>query len=238
MFIPLRDDNPLDHITAPWVTRGLMLTNVLIWLVFQSGTLVDADQASMISFGVIPAVILDGAILPAGFLVIPKALTFITYAFLHGGFAHLLGNMIFLHVFGDNVEDALGHARYLLFYLACAVAGALAHAFAVPNSEQPLVGASAAIAGIVAAYLVLHPNIKMWILLFFRLPLKLPAWTILGAWIVFQIWHVTFATADGTAWWAHVGGIIAGAILVVFLRRPEMPLFDMRHGVDSTLPPR
>ena len=111
----------------------------------------------------------------------------VTYAFLHGSWMHLGGNMLFLWVFGDNVEDALGHGRFLVFYLLCAAAAGYGHALTEPVSIAPLIGASGAVAGVIGAYLVLHPKVRVWVLAFGRLPLRLPAAWVLSAWIAFQL---------------------------------------------------
>jgi membrane associated rhomboid family serine protease len=226
MFIPLYDYNPLRTITRPYVSRGLIVANVLIFVLFQSGYVVPAEQASTFGFGMIPAVISQVAVLPEQFVYIPEPLTLVTYMFVHGGWLHLAGNMLFLWVFGDNVEDAMGHVRFAVFYLACGIAAGLAHAVAVPDSEAPLVGASGAIAGVIAAYLMLHPRVKLWVLVLGRIPLRISAQWVLGLWIAFQIVNLFVSTDDGTAWWAHVGGFAAGAVLVLVMRRPGVPLFD------------
>jgi membrane associated rhomboid family serine protease len=134
--------------------------------------------------------------------------------------------MLFLWVFGDNVEDALGHFRFLVFYLACAVAGAFAHGIAAPDSQAPLIGASGAIAGVVAAYLMLHPRVKIWVLALGRIPLRLPASIVLVLWIGFQLFMMVAGGDDEISWAAHLGGVVAGAVLVVFMRRRGVPLFD------------
>lgn len=226
MFVPLSDDNPLRIIETPYATRALILFNVAIFVLFQSGLVVDGLRASAVGFGVIPAELYHGAGLRDRYGVIPESLTVFTYMFLHGGWMHLLGNMLFLWVFGDNVEDAVGHVKFVAFYLACGAAAALAHAVSVPQSEAPLLGASGAVAGVVAAYLVLHPKVKLWVLMLGRIPLKLTAAWVIGAWIVFQVAHVVLGVDDGTAWWAHVGGLAAGVLLIPFLRRSGVPLFD------------
>jgi membrane associated rhomboid family serine protease len=225
MFIPLYDYNALRSIKTPVVTRTLIVITVLFFLVFESGLVVDAQMASVGAFGVIPAEFL-GAGLRSELAVIPEPLTFITYVFLHGGWMHLIGNMLFLWVFGDNVEDAMGHARFLAFYFLCGAAGGLAHALANPTSEAPLIGASAAVAGTLAAYLILHPRVKLWVLVLGRIPLKISAMWVIGAWIVFQFFNVFMALDKETAYWAHIGGLAAGAILIPFMRRPDVPLFD------------
>ena len=157
---------------------------------------------------------------------VPDAATLVTYAFLHGDWMHLIGNMLFLWVFGDNVEDAMGHVRYLVFYLACAAGAGFAYAITSFGSDAPLIGASGATAGIIVAYLMLHPHVKIWILALGRIPLRLSARWVLGAWIVLQVYNVVVDQDSNVAWSAHIGGLITGAILVLFLRRRGVPLFD------------
>ena len=224
MFVPLYDDNPNDPKFYPYVTRGLVALNVFIFVFFQLPVFFSDPAETIHNYGITPAVV--SLQIPGRMTVaIPVELTFITYMFLHGGWMHLIGNMLFLWVFGDNVEHAMGRLRFLLFYLACGIAGGVAHYISVPDSTAPLIGASAAIAGIVAAYLMLFPHAKVWVLLLMRIPLKLSAKWVLGAWVLFQFVNLAIATDPQVAWWAHVGGLIAGAILVVFLRRPDVPLF-------------
>jgi membrane associated rhomboid family serine protease len=141
---------------------------------------------------------------------------------------HLLGNMLFLWVFGDNVEDAMGHVRFLAFYLACGIAAALFHAFMMPTSGDALIGASGAISGVVVAYLMLHPRVGVWVLALKFFPLRISAAWVLGAWIAFQFVMALIPRADAeiaTAWWAHIGGIIAGALLMPLVRRRGVALF-------------
>jgi len=236
MFIPLTDDNPLQRIETPYVTRILIALNATIFIVFQSGFVFDALHASAVSFGVIPAELYHGAGLRDRFGVVPESFTLVSYMFLHGGWMHLIGNMLFLWVFGDNIEDAVGHVRFVVFYLACGIAGGLAHAAAMPSSEAPLLGASGAVAGVLSAYLVLHPKVKLWVLVLGRIPLKITAAWAIGAWILFQIFHVVAGSSDGTAWWAHVGGLAAGVFLIPLMRRPGVPLFDRGLQVRSPAP--
>jgi rhomboid family protein len=226
MFIPLYDYNALRTIKTPVVTRSLIVVTAIVFILFESGLVVDAQMASVAAFGVIPAEFYLGAGLRSELAVIPEPLTFFTYEFLHGGWMHLIGNMLFLWVFGDNVEDAMGHARFLVFYLLCGAAGGLAHTLASPTSEAPLIGASAAVAGTLAAYLILHPRVKLWVLFLGRIPLKLSAMWVIGAWIAFQFFNVFVALDQETSYWAHIGGFAAGAVLVPFMRRPDVPLFD------------
>ena len=226
MFIPLYDYNPLRRIPWPFVTRGLIVVTSLVYVVFQSGLVIVGDQVAAAGFAVVPVEFFKPVGLRGPLAAIPEPLTFITYLFLHGGWMHLIGNMLFLWVFGDNVEDAMGHLRFLAFYLICGAAAGLAHAIAVPNSTAPLVGASGAIAGCLAAYLILHPRVKLWCLVLGRFPLKISAMWAIGAWIVFQVVSVYVIPDDETAWWAHIGGFVVGAALIPIFRHRDVPLFD------------
>jgi membrane associated rhomboid family serine protease len=165
---------------------------------------------------------------------VPELVTLFTYQFVHGDILHLLSNMLFLWVFGDNVEDAMGHIKFLAFYLLSGVAGGLVHAGLSPSSAIPLIGASGAVSGVIAAYLMLHPRVRVWVLAFRIIPLRVPAVVVLGVWAVTQFVMVFLAPpgGSGVAWWAHIGGMGAGAILVLFLRRPGVELFD--RGLQSS----
>jgi len=225
MFIPLYDSNHLRSISLQYVTFALIAINVLVYL----STTVGGEQftnAAMLGLGFIPSVVHDTAELAPQFVVIPAKLSYVSYAFLHADIFHLGGNMLFLWVFGDNVEDALGHVRYLAFYLACAVAGALVHGFIAPDSQEPLIGASGAIAGVVTAYLILFPRVKVWILAFARIPLRIPAYIVLAVWILSQFVLFLMGGEDQISWACHIGGILAGAVLVLVLRRRGVPLDD------------
>lgn len=226
MFIPLHDTNSLKHIKVQYVTIGLIVINLLVWLI--TGPLASKDfaNATVLGLGYIPALAFDYAHLEPNLVLVPEGATYLTYAFLHTDFWHLASNMLFLWVFGDNVEDALGHLRYLIFYLLCAAAGALVHGLVETSSEAPLIGASGAISGVVAAYLVLHPKVRVWVLVFFRIPLPLPAFIPLLLWIAQQFVMLALDPRGAISWGAHVGGIIAGLVLVVILRRRDVPLFD------------
>jgi len=225
MFIPLHDRNALKHIRKQYVTLGLILANVLSYAL--ASLVPDAAyELSVYGLGFIPAIPLGGATLDPSLVLVPESATYITYAFLHGSWLHLGSNMLFLWVFGDNVEDALGHFKFLFFYLACAAAGALAHGLLMPTSEAPLIGASGAVSGVVAAYLMLHPKVRVWVLVFMRFPLPLPAFIPLLFWVGQQFVMLVIDGDSNVSWGAHVGGILAGAILVLFLRRPGVPLFD------------
>lgn len=238
MFVPLTDDNPLEGVRHAYVTWALIAVNLFVYVVLQRGYGDEVDAAFAYAYGTIPAVVSHAAVLPPELEKLPAEATLLTYMFLHGGWGHILGNMAFLAVFGDNVEDALGHARYLAFYLICGVVGGLVHIFAEPYSEVPLVGASAAVAGIVGAYVLLHPNVRLWVLVFMRVPLRIPAIWPIGAWIAFQFWSIAAASDESTAFWAHIGGLATGAVLVVFMRRKGVPLFVRTpDGTPPVLPP-
>lgn len=227
MFIPLHDSNDLKHIKLQWVTWSLIAINVLVWVMTGlAGDDSEFTNAAYLGLGFIPSVVNDIVELPTSLVLVPEDATYITYSFLHGNLLHLGSNMIFLWVFGDNVEDAMGHVRFLIFYFLCAAAGAFMHGLLLPDSQGPLIGASGAVAGIIAAYLMLHPRVRVWVLVLGRIPLPLPAFIPLVFWVVFQFIMVVTDIGGEVSWGAHIGGIIAGAILVLFMRRSGVPLFD------------
>ncbi len=226
MFIPLHDTNPLRHVLRPYVTWTLIAVTCLIHLVTATTPILGSERALAVSFGVIPSIIEGTKRLPEIYDLIPPQVTLVSYAFLHADFMHLLGNMLFLWVFGDNVEDAFGHIKFFFFYLASAVFAGGVHILTHPTSDLPLIGASGSVAAIVAAYLILHPHVKLWVLALGRIPLPIPAWLALGAWILFQFYNVAVQGDDNVAWWAHIGGLVAGALFVLILRRPGVPLLD------------
>ncbi len=236
MFVPLHDRNPLKRIHFQYVTVALIGLNVAVFFIFQTGWLFPVDPRAA-AFALIPAELLSQGLLYAGHVFvpqdavpIPERLTLVSYMFLHGGFFHLVGNMLFLWVFGDNVEDAMGHARFLMFYIICGVFAGLLHSFVLPESEVPLIGASGAVAGVIAAYLMLHPRVKIWVLALWRIPIRVSAAWALGFWVLLQLFNAVSSTSDNIAWWAHVGGLVAGALLILFMRRPGVPLFDKTAG--------
>jgi membrane associated rhomboid family serine protease len=167
-------------------------------------------------------------------VAVPEAVTMVSYMFLHGDVLHLAGNLLFLWVFGDNVEDACGHFGFAVLYLACGVLGGLTHVVMQPTSGAPLIGASGAVAGVIAAYLVLHPKVNVWVLAFKVLPLRISAVWALGAWVALQVAMLVVPQVGPVAWWAHIGGIIAGALLIVLLRRPGVVLFDQNLVVQKS----
>ena len=225
MFIPLHDSNTLKHIRLQFVTIGLIIANIAIYFLALAEA-PDQVTVAQVALSFIPSEFEGGPKVYDIGLPVPESLTLFTYAFFHGDLFHLGGNMLFLWVFGDNVEDAMGHFKYFIFYLLCAAAGALMHNYASPGSQIPLIGASGAIAGVLAAYLILHPKVKIWVLAFARIPLRIPAWIALVLWIGMQIVMLFASPEDGVSWGAHVGGIIAGLLLVFVFKRRDVPLFD------------
>ena len=223
-MIPLKDDNPTH--SFPFVTILLILSNVSVYL-YQVSLALTAGPAESAAFtmqmGAIPFEIthFSDAVSPTP---IPLYLTLVTAMFLHGGWVHLGGNMLYLWVFGNNVEDRLGHFRFLFFYLFCGLVATFAHIASAPNSTAPLVGASGAIAGVLGAYLVCFPRARVlvlfWFLIFIRV-VRVPALIVLGFWFLIQVMN---ASADagaqgGVAWFAHLGGFLAGVVLIWRHRR-------------------
>jgi membrane associated rhomboid family serine protease len=216
-MLPIRDDQP--RYSTPWVTRFLIALNLLIFL-FEAALDQRSLNALIFQFGVVPshlAALLAGSVkYPAAVVAIP----FLTSLFLHGSWMHVIGNMWFLYIFGDNVEDYLGHFKYLVFYLLTGVLAMSTHVIVNLYSSAPAVGASGAIAGVLGAYFVLYPRARV-LTWFFIFVVWVPAWIILGYWFVLNFLSGT-ATAlsvqrqnmGGVAFWAHVGGFISGALLV------------------------
>lgn len=215
-MIPLRDENPSR--TTPVVTRALILANVLAF-VFELA-LGPERGAFVVGWGMIPARVM--AVL-SGQAHAAALATLLTSVFLHAGWLHLIGNMWYLWIFGDNVEDRLGRAGFLAFYLAGGVASAIMHIAIHPGSAIPTVGASGAIAGVLGAYAVLYPRARVVTLVpivFFLQIVSLPALLVLGLWFVFQFFSGALAlggAGGGVAWWAHVGGFLFGMAVAVAL---------------------
>lgn len=220
MFVPLHDGVPLRFMRAPYVTYALVCACVGICLLMMLRQSEAGQIAVAAGFGMIPSVLFGTAQLPAELLHLPPWLTLFSNILLHASFAHLLGNMLFLWVFGDNVEDAMGHLRFLIFFFLCGLAGSMAHALMNPTSDQPLIGASGAISGVIASYLMLYPRVRIWGLAFNWIPLRIPALYAIGAWILFQIVSAFLDPAGHVGWWAHLGGLAAGAALTpIFIHR-------------------
>ena len=211
-MLPIRDDTPSR--TFPLVTFLLILANGLVWLWEVSLGSGAALTSAYLRFGFIPG-ILTGAHEPPPGALQPYILTVLTSMFMHGSWTHILGNMLFLWIFGNNIEDHLGHSKYLLFYLAGGVVAALVQLLSGPTSEVPTIGASGAIAAVMGAYFFLYPKAKIQTLVFFIFItiVRLPAWIFLGIWFVMQLFEGTFGAAQGVAVWAHVGGFLFGVVI-------------------------
>lgn len=237
-FIPLFDDNPSRR--TPWVAWSALALCVIVFL-WQQSLAPQGEALAFYRYGFVPANASGVAPLPPGLAVIPAWATMVTAMFLHGGWMHLGGNMLYLWIFGDNVEDSMGSFRFAVFYVLCGGAAALAQFMIDPASKVPMVGASGGIAGILGAYLILHPRAAVrtfvLILIFIRF-INLPAWLVLGVWIAGQFVAVPSALAKtgggGVAYFAHIGGFIAGMCLIPFFKRADVPLF----GANDTPPER
>lgn len=227
LFLPLHDANPLRHVGFPFVTYGLIGVTVVVFLLQSVLPPAAFDQAA-INFGMIPIVVRD--LYPQPLPWLPDWANFLTYAFLHADWLHMLTNMLFLWVFGDNIEDAFGHWKFLLFYLGCAVLAALCHLLFNLDGNGPLIGASGAVAGVMGAYILLFPHARVFVLarIVWFIPLPVPAFWMLGFWIATQLFYVVVGGDEAVAWWAHLGGFAAGLALAPLLRRRGVPLLGGR----------
>lgn len=228
-MIPIKDENPTE--SPAYVTYGLIAACVLVFLWQQSLGAVGGERA-VYALGFIPATLFTEVRLPPEVALVSPEMTLITSMFLHGGWMHLLGNMLYLWIFGNNIEEATGGpVRFLLFYLLCGLAAALAQGFAAPTSVVPMVGASGAISGVLGAYLLLFPHARVLALVpivFFLHFAQVPAILVLGLWFVLQLLYASFDSGGqggGVAWWAHIGGFVAGMVLITVFRDPRFPLF-------------
>jgi membrane associated rhomboid family serine protease len=227
MVIPIYDNDPLEKTHRAFVNWAFILINVAVYLV-QINASDETSLAMTRDLALIPAAVTGKVALDGN---LPPILSVFTYMFLHGGWSHIIGNMLFLWVLGDNIEDAMGHLRYFFFYMLCGAAGGIAFLLSGPDAVVPLVGASGAVAGVVAAYLMLRPCAKITFLAFGFVPLRLGSAWVLGAWVLIQIWNVINVHGGETAWWAHIGGLAVGAGLTIVLRKPDVTLFEcLRPG--------
>lgn len=237
MFLPLHDKLALQHLERAFATIVIIVLNIAIYIAGVSGLLGETNRTE-VALGLIPAVITGQAVVSPDLALVPSYATPVTSMFLHGGPFHLAGNMMFLWVFGDNVEDAMGHFRFLAYYLICGVCAGLIYVFMFPGSRSPLIGASGAISGVAAAYLIMYPKSRIFGLLLNWIPAYAPAFILIGLWVVYQVY---FAVAGGDAsigWWAHAGGIIAGAILLPLFRHWRPPASDISEDDNGDQAPR
>ena len=221
MVFPLYDDNPLKWPVPPLATWGLIALNILIFLIQVS--LDGPDERAMVaSFGATPAALVRD--IPATGAV-PPELTLVTSMFLHGGWDHLLGNMIYLWVFADDIEEALGWLRFLVFYFLSGILAALGFAALDIHSTTPMIGASGAISGVLAAYLMLRPCAKVSVFVL-RAVVRVRAYWVIGGWILLQLFYFGSQAKDGVAYGAHLGGLLAGAALFWLIRPRTVELFE------------
>jgi membrane associated rhomboid family serine protease len=251
-MFPYKDENPTERPAV--ITVAIIAANVLVWLFIQGGGFASEQLVrSVCNLGLIPGEILGTAkpgsgveLAPGAFCLVdavPKYWTVISSMFTHGGWVHLIGNMLFLWVFGNNIEDAMGHVKFIFFYLLCGVAAAAAQTFLSPHSVVPMVGASGAISGVLGAYLLLYPRVRVHTLVILPIyitTVALPAYVMLGYWAVLQLigglGSLSEIERGGVAFFAHVGGFVAGIVLVrlfvsedVLRRRPTPPAGYYRY---------
>ncbi len=221
MFFPFKDNNPTR--TFPFITIALIVMNVFIFFyTLVSISDLEGYKNIVYSYGAVPSYLLSlKQVQP-----IHPSLTIFTSMFMHGGLLHLAGNMLYLWIFGDNIEDTLGHFGFLVFYLACGIAAAYAHAITSPSSMMPMIGASGAVSGVLGAYLLLFPRARVYTLLFFIVffqVITLPAFFVIGFWIVIQLFNGLASNGaagqGGVAWFAHVGGFLFGLFIIKVLYR-------------------
>ncbi len=227
LLVPLHDDNPTRRFAV--LTAICVAINAAIFL-FQASLDERAGEAFVLGYGMIPAVLGGTAELSEEIPTLDPWMTVVSSMFLHGSLMHMAGNMLYLWTFGNNVEDSMGRVRFALFYLACGFAAALSQALVDFESQIPMIGASGAVSGVLAAYLLLHPHASVYSFAFFRLA-WLPAYFVLGFWIVVQLANGLLADADagGVAWWAHIGGFAAGLVLLPVFKRRDVKLFAGRN---------
>jgi membrane associated rhomboid family serine protease len=226
-LIPLHDDNPTRHF--PFMTVALIAACVLafLWQI----SLPESEQRRVVyALGVIPSVLLQDRLLPDSIAMVRTELTLFTSMFLHGGWLHLAGNMLYLWIFGNNIEDRLGVPLFIVFYVVCGVAAAFAQALPDPTSVVPMIGASGAISGVLGAYLLLYPRARVLVAVPLGLIVttwRLPAVAVLGFWFVLQLVNnvLTPQGEGGVAWGAHIGGFVAGMVLIVLLKGRYVRLF-------------
>jgi len=243
-MFPLRDENP--HFLVPYVTYGIVALNVLAWFLVQGFGGEPALSSSVCTLGLVPGELLQTVapgtqvqVGPQSVCVVtaqPAWSSVLTHMFLHGSWMHIIGNMWFLWIFGNNVEDSMGHARFAVFYVLSGLAAAGLQMLSAPESPVPMVGASGAIGGVMGAYVLLYPRVNVHMLLwlgFYVTTFAIPAYWMLGYWFVVQLIggvSAIGASGGGVAFWAHVGGFVAGALLVLVFRDPVLLARHPHYG--------
>ena len=225
-MFPIHDENPVRIV--PYVTYLFMVCCILafVWQITQTPQL---QNAIVYALGVIPAVLFGGFELEPNLEWVPPTITVFTSMFLHGGWMHLIGNMLYLWVFGNNVEAAMGHVKYFLFYMLCGIAAVLAQALPDTGSQIPMIGASGAISGVLGAYMLLYPMARVTVfipivIMLYRM--KIPALFVLGIWFLMQLFSsfTSGSEGGGVAFGAHIGGFIAGMVFIPLFKYPNIPL--------------
>ena len=220
-MIPLKDDNPTYR--TPIVTYSIIAICVIVFILEITSSSYNNGRL-FYSYGLIPAVFTGQATLPDEIAGLPSELTLLSSMFMHGGFMHLIGNMLYMWIFADNIEDEIGPVRFIIFYVLAGIAAALTQVYLNTSSTIPMIGASGAIGGVLGAYIVNHPKAKVLVLIplgFFSQIIKIPALYVLGFWFVLQFINssLSSSTGGGVAYGAHIGGFIFGVITILFFNK-------------------
>jgi membrane associated rhomboid family serine protease len=234
-MIPYRDENETQR--PAYITIAIIVLNVVVWLFIEGAGMSLPLATAVCNYGLIPAELTEtrppGTAFPMdrGLVCLTdpgrQPMNVLTSMFMHGSWMHLIGNMWFFWLFGNNIEDSMGHLRFIVFYLLCGLVAALLQVLFAPTSVIPMVGASGAISGVMGAYLILYPRVKVYAILplfIFWTTVALPAWVMLGYWMVVQFFGglQSFSSkGGGVAFWAHVGGFVAGVVLIRIFARPD-----------------
>ncbi len=230
MVMPIYDDNPFTDPVKPYVNWSLIALNIAVFI-YETGASEAGLERLIEIYSLIPAVLFGDIQAPS---LLPSFVTVVTYQFFHADIMHLLGNMVFLWVFGDDIERALGRMRYLAFYLLCGAVGGLVFAFSAPHSKIELIGASGAISGVVVAYAMLRPCARVTVLVWI-IPLRIAAYWVIGLFIATQLWNLGASSKSEVAYWCHFGGMLAGAILFPFMKPAGVRLFECHPHVPDTV---
>ena len=225
-MIPLKDDNPTSG--RPVVTYFLIGLCVVIFLI-QLGSQSYKTGELFYSYGLIPSVLMGHNNLPMDLYAVPASITIFTSMFMHGGFMHIIGNMLYMWIFADNIEDDLGHTKFIIFYLLSGIGAAMTQVLVDTHSQIPMVGASGAIGGVLGAYLINHPKAKVLVLIpfgFFSQLIKIRALYVLGFWFILQF----ISSGGGVAYAAHIGGFVSGMILILFFNKKIKRKTDVIKG--------
>ncbi len=233
-MIPLYDDNPTQH--TPIVTMSFIGICIAVFL-YQVNLPQEAAALFSFQYGAIPAIVFGQASLPEESVAISASLTLVTSMFLHGSWMHLLGNMLYLWIFGNNIEDVMGHTKFVVFYILSGILAALSHALTDLSSQIPMVGASGAISAVLGAYILLFPHAHVLVLLPVIGIIRVAAGIVLGMWFITQLISGGMsvgATGGGVAFFAHIGGFIAGMALIGLFKRKEVRFFSPSRSTRST----